>query len=109
MGLNLLQLDKIQNYRHNPTVPVELIGNGLFLPLTEEYAPKEVRLGHVLSRVGEIARLLNQVKPYMNDADAIFVQTAIQENDGNIDLIENTIARRCARGARKRTYEQLAP
>ena len=32
IGLNLLEFDKIQNYRHNPTVPVELIGNALFLP-----------------------------------------------------------------------------
>lgn len=109
IGLNLLELDKIQNYRHNPTVAVELIGNGLFLPLTQEYAPKEVRLGHVLSRVGEIPRLLNQVKPYLSDADAIFVQTAIQENDGNIDLIENTIAREIAPGSLKTKYEQVAP
>lgn len=109
MGLNLLELNKIQNYRHNPTVAVELIGNGLFLPLTQGYAPKEVRLGHVLSRVGEIPRLLNQVKPYMSDADAIFVQTAIQENDGNIDLIENTIAREIAPGSLKTKYDQVAP
>lgn len=93
IGLNLLEFDKIQEYRHNATVPVELIGKGLFLPLTQEYAPKEVRVGHVLSRVGEIPRLLNQVKQYMSDVDAIFVQAAIEENDGNIDMIENTIAR----------------
>ena len=32
IGQNLLEFDKIQNYRHNPTVVVELIGNALFLP-----------------------------------------------------------------------------
>src|SRR5258706_842944 len=110
IGLNLLEFDKIQSYRHNATVPVELIGNALFLPLTQEYAPKEVRLGHVLSRVGEIPRLLNQVKPYMSDVDAIFVQTAIEENDGNIDMIENTIAREIPPGSPlKAKYGQLAP
>jgi uncharacterized protein (DUF885 family) len=110
IGLTLLEYDKIQNYRHNPTVPVELIGNGLFLPLTQEYAPKEVRLGHVLSRAGGIPRLLNEVKPYMNDADAIYVQTAIEENDGNIDLIENAIAREFVPGSPlKGKYDQVAP
>src|SRR6266851_5033389 len=109
IGLNLLEFDKIQSYRHNATVPVELIGNGLFLPLTQEYAPKDVRLGHVLARIGEIPRLLNQVKPYLSDADAIFVQTAIQENDGNIDLIENTIAQEIAPGSLKTKYDQVAP
>jgi uncharacterized protein (DUF885 family) len=110
IGLNLLEFDKIQTYRHNATVPVELIGNGLFLPLTQEYAPKEVRLGHVLSRVGEIPRLLNQVKQYMSDVDTIFVQTAIEENEGNIDMIENTIAREIPPGSPlKAKYDQVAP
>lgn len=109
IALNLLEFDKIQSYRHNATVPVELIGNGLFLPLTQEYAPKEVRLGHVLSRVGEIPRLLNQVKLYMSDVDAIFVQTAVEENDGNIDMIENTIAREIPPGSPlKAKYDQVA-
>ena len=44
IGLNLLEFDKIQNYRHNPTVVVELIGNALFLPLTQTYAPHDVRI-----------------------------------------------------------------
>src|SRR5215831_2724714 len=46
ISLNLLELDTIQNYKHNPTVYVELIGNALFLPLTQEYASKDVRLSH---------------------------------------------------------------
>ena len=40
IGLALLEFDRIQSYRHNPTVPVELIGNALFLPLTQDYAAK---------------------------------------------------------------------
>ncbi len=78
IGLNLLEFDKIQNYRHNPTVPVELIGNALFLPLTQDYAPLDVRVGHALSRVQQIPRLLDQVKAYLDDADPIFVETAIE-------------------------------
>ena len=62
IALGLLELESIQNYKHNPTVYVELLGNGLFLPLSQEYAPKEVRLGHVISRIGQIPRFLEQVK-----------------------------------------------
>ena len=110
IGLNLLEFDKIHNYRHNPTVPVELIGNALFLPLTQSYAPKEVRLGHVLSRMQQIPRLLDQVKEYLNDADPIFVSTAISENDGNIDLIRNDIAKEIPAGSPlKARYDQVAP
>jgi uncharacterized protein (DUF885 family) len=110
IGLNLLEFDKIQNYRHNPTVPVELIGNALFLPLTQDYASHDVRVGHVLSRVGAIPRLLAQVKKYLSDSDPIFVTTAIEENNGNIDLIENTIAVEIPAGSPlKKEYDKVAP
>jgi len=110
IGLNLLEFDKIQNYRHNPTVPVELIGNALFLPLTQNYAPHDVRIGHVLARVQQIPRLLDQVKAYLNDADPIFVKTAISENEGNIDLIQSTIAQEIPPGSPLRAeYDRVAP
>src|SRR5277367_5977415 len=110
IGLNLLEFDRIQNYRHNPTVPVELIGNALFLPLTQSYAPLDVRLGHVLSRVRQIPRLLDQVKAYLSDADPIFISTAVSENDGNIDLIQNDIGSEMPAGSALRDeYDQVAP
>lgn len=110
IGLSLLEFDKIQNYRHNPTVPVELIGNALFLPLTQNYAPLSVRVGHVLSRVEQIPRLLDQVKAYLSDADPIFVKTAISENEGNIDMIQNTIAAETPYGSPlEAEYKRLAP
>jgi len=110
IGLSLIEFDKIQSYRHNPTGPVELIGNALFLPLTQNYAPHDVRVGHVLSRVGAIPRLLTQVKQYVGDTDPIFITTAIQENDGNIDLIENTIAAEIPDGSSlKAEYDKVAP
>jgi len=110
IGLNLLEFDKIQNYRHNPTVPVELIGNALFLPLTQDYEPHDVRVGHVLARVSAVSLLLRQVKQYLHDADPIFISTAVQENDGNIDLIENTIAAEIPPGSPlKAEYDKVAP
>ena len=110
IGLGLLEFDKIQSYRHNPTVPVELIGSALFLPLTQNYAPHDVRVGHVLSRVREVPRLLNQVKQYLGDADPVFISTAVEENDGNIDLIENTIAQEIpANSPLKAEYDKVAP
>jgi uncharacterized protein (DUF885 family) len=110
IGLNFLEFDKIQNYRHNPTVAVELIGNALFLPLTQNYASHDIRVGHVLSRVSAIPLLLTQVKQYLSDADPIFISTAVQENDGNIDLIENTIAAEIPAGSPlKAQYDKVAP
>src|SRR5271154_6260589 len=41
IALNLLGLDRIQNYKHNPTVYVELLGGAIFQPLTDDYAPDD--------------------------------------------------------------------
>ncbi|MFZ0523278.1 MAG: DUF885 domain-containing protein [Candidatus Acidiferrales bacterium] len=110
IGLNLLEFDKIQSYRHNPTVVVELIGNALFLPLTQDYAPHDVRVGHVLSRVRQIPRVLDQVRPYLTDADPVWVSTAAEENAGNVDLIENTLAQEIPAGSPlKSQYDEVAP
>jgi len=110
IGLNLLEFDRIQSYKHNPTVVVELIGNALFLPLTQNYAPHDVRVGHVLSRVSQIPRLLAQVQPYLSDSDPVWISTAVEENAGNIDLIEHTLAAEIPAGSpQKLRYDAVAP
>jgi uncharacterized protein (DUF885 family) len=110
IGLNLLEFDRIQSYKHNPTVVVELIGNALFLPLTQNYAPHGVRVGHVLARVGQIPRLLAQVQPYLSDSDPVWISTAVQENAGNIELIEHMLAAEIPAGSpRKAEYDAVAP
>jgi uncharacterized protein (DUF885 family) len=107
---NLLELDRIENYKHNPTVFVELIGNGLFLPLSQEYAPRETRVGHVLSRIEQIPRFLEQATQVLVDADPIFVKVAAEENDGNVELVEKTVAAEIPEGSPLRArYDQVAP
>ncbi|MGA9570411.1 MAG: DUF885 domain-containing protein [Candidatus Acidiferrales bacterium] len=110
IGLNLLEFDRIQSYKHNPTVVVELIGNALFLPLTQSYAPHDVRVGDVLSRVSQVPRLLAQVQPYLSDSDPVWIFTAVDENAGNTDLIEHTLAMEIPAGSPlKAKYDSVAP
>src|SRR5262249_41940888 len=86
------------------------IGSALFQPLTEDYASKEIRLGHILSRIGQVPRLLTDVKAYLNDSDPIFVKTALEENEGNVDLIEHTVADEIAALSPLKTeYDKVAP
>jgi hypothetical protein len=110
IALSLLQLQKIQPQRFNPTTQVELLGNGLFLPLSQSYAPQEVRVGHVLSRVESIPQFLAAAKQTLAEADPIFISTAKMENDGNVDLIETTLKEQIpAASAQMERYEQVAP
>ncbi len=109
IALNLLEFDKIQSYKHNPTVYVELIGNGLFLPLTQEYAAKDVRVGDVVSRIGQIPRFVNQAKAQLSDADPIFISTAVEENEGNLDLLDTVAAEIPAGSPLKAQFDKVAP
>jgi hypothetical protein len=110
VGLQLLEIDRIQGYRHNPTEYVELLGGALFQPLTDEYAPRDVRLGHVLARIAATPRFLEQARSVLVDADPIFIKVAIEENDGNVDLIQSTIAEAVKDDTKlKARFDKVAP
>ena len=91
IALNLLELDEIQNYRHNPTLYVELIGNALFNPHVLEYAPKDVRVRQIIERMKKIPSFLDQAKANLAAAPEIWTRVALEENEGNLNLIENII------------------
>lgn len=109
IALNLLEFEKIRNYKHNPTVYVELLGNALFLPLTQDYAPKDARVSDVISRIAQIPRFLDQAKAQLEDADPVFISTAVDENAGNIDLVDSVAKDAEGNAELKRRYESSAP
>src|SRR5215831_17044738 len=105
--LALLDLDTIQSYRHNPTVYVELIGNALFNPLSLEYALKPQRLRHIIARLRKTPALLDQARQNLSTAPEIWTTVAIDENQGNIDLIDKDI-REAVPGELRADYEGAA-
>jgi len=109
IALSLLEYEHIQSYKHQPQLYVELVGNALFLPLTQDYAPKDVRVGHVINRIGQIPRLLEEAKSVLTDADPIFISTAVQENEGNISLIDSLAEEIPAGSPLRAQYDKVAP
>src|SRR5438445_10355209 len=89
--LALLELNEIQNFRHNPTVYVELIGNALFNPLVLECAPKPERLRDIIARTRKIPAFLEQARKNLTSSPEIWTKVAIEENQGNLDLLERVI------------------
>jgi uncharacterized protein (DUF885 family) len=87
ISVALLELDEIQNYRHNPTVYVELIGSALFYPYVLEYAPKPERYRHIIARLEKVPALLDQAKKNLLDSPEIWVKVAMEENAGTIELV----------------------
>ena len=89
--LSLLDLQQVQSYRHNPTTYVELTGNALFTPFVLEYAPVDVRFGHIIQRLSQVPLLVDQAKMNLADSPEVWTRVAREENDGNIDLIDKTL------------------
>jgi uncharacterized protein (DUF885 family) len=91
VNANLLDLETIQSFRHNPTTYVETLGNAIYTPYTIEYAPKADRYRHVITRLQKIPAFLATAQANLTDAPEIWNQVARQENDGNITLIDKTV------------------
>lgn len=95
ISLALLELNTIQNYRHSPTLYVELIGNGLYAPYVLEYADKEERFRHIVGRLRGVRDLLAEARRNLTSAPAVWTSVAQEENEGNIGLIERTLREAC--------------
>ncbi|HEY6340532.1 MAG TPA: DUF885 domain-containing protein [Bryobacteraceae bacterium] len=91
IGLQLLEFDTIQSYKHNPTVYVELAGNAVFVPYMLKYAPKEKRYHQIAKRLEKMPALFEQAKANLVDAPEVWNRVAREENDGNIDMIDKTL------------------
>ena len=89
--LKLLELDRIQDFRHNPTQYVELIGNGLYTPFVLNYAPPEVRFQDLIGRLRGLPALVSQARANLLDAPEVWNRVAREENEGNVELIDKTL------------------
>ncbi len=107
INLALLEFDKIQNYRHNPTGYVELTGNALFTPFVLEYAPIDTRYRHIIQRLQKIPALMQQAQANLVDAPEIWNRVAREENEGNLDLIDKTLRAKTP-DALKADYDKAA-
>ena len=91
VGLDLLELDRIQAYRHDPTLYVELVGNGLYTPFSLNYAPLEQRYHDLIERLQRLPVLLAQAMANLRDAPEVQNRVAREDNDGIIELVDHTL------------------
>jgi uncharacterized protein (DUF885 family) len=84
---NLFQTDTIQSYRYRPQDVVEMIGSGLFFPLTDTRGSELDRLTAVVARVEQIPKVLDEAKANLKEADPVYIDTALEENTGNAGVL----------------------
>src|SRR5450755_2623745 len=107
IDLVLLDAAKIQGFRHNPTIYVELVGNALFTPFVLEYAPLETRYRHIIQRLFKVPAVVESAKKTLSDSPEVWNRVAQEENEGNIALIDRTL-RAKAPAALKSDFDRSA-
>jgi uncharacterized protein (DUF885 family) len=90
-SLALLDLKEIHSALHQPTRYVESLGNGLFTPMVVEYAPKPARFGNIIARLEKVPLFLDQASSNLLSSPPIWTQVAMEENQGNIDLVDKAL------------------
>ncbi len=84
---NLFQINVMQGYRYRPQNYVEMIGSGLFFPLTSTRGTAEQRLTAVLSRMEGIPKIIDEARTNLKEADPVFIDTALDENAGDMGVV----------------------
>jgi uncharacterized protein (DUF885 family) len=91
IALNLLDLAEIHSHQHSPQLYVETLGNALFAPYVLEYAPRPDRVRHIIARLQKVPLYLDQAASNLVSAPDVWNQVAIEENQGNMNLVDKEI------------------
>ena len=78
---------EVQDEHYRPDHYVELVGSALFFPLTWTNGTEQQRLENVVALMSQVARLYTQAKANLRGTDPVFIDTAVEENAGNRDVI----------------------
>ncbi len=91
IALYLLNFTEINSHLHSPQLYVETLGNALFAPYVLGYAPKPDRIRHIIARLQKVPLYLDQASTNLVSAPDVWTQVAIEENQGNINLVDKEI------------------
>lgn len=89
--LALLDLERVRSIETNPTAAVESIGTALFFPVVFEYAPAAERAADVIARLEKTPAFIEQAIAALGTSAPIYTDVAIEENDGNRDVVLNAL------------------
>lgn len=99
-----VELDSIRTYKTKGLLYSELIGAALFTPYVLEYAPLETRYRHIIRRMQQIPRLLEQARKNLIGIDPANRDAAIQAIESVMAAMEQTYRAGVPPG-RKADYE----
>jgi len=104
--LQLFELEELRGWEKTSKVPY-IVGNGVFLLLTREFAPLEVRLESVASRLEETPSYESRSRELVSDPVKLWNQTALESSKYSSALFKAAVdsAREVSSSLRHRLEE----
>jgi uncharacterized protein (DUF885 family) len=88
IDLMLFGYQDLKEYEWNPLVYTGVVGNSIASLIYQDFAPLDRRLMDAVARAKQVPGFLENAKINLKTASKIHVETAIQQNEGNISLFK---------------------
>ncbi len=89
----LLRYEELRPFENSPVMYTRIIGGAINSLITRDFAPLGTRLVHVSNRLRRLATLIRHATGNLKNPSEIQTRTAIRQNQGNISLVRDDLAK----------------
>jgi uncharacterized protein (DUF885 family) len=91
IGGALLELETVQQWRHNPATYVDLATNAVYELIERDFAPLPVRLADVVARERQLPAMLGEARKNLTAMPPVFIDIAQEELEGANGFIAHDV------------------
>jgi len=91
IGGQLLELETVQQWRHNPATYVDLATNAVYGLIERDFAPLQVRLADVVAREKLLPGMLDEARKNLTNMPPVFIDIALEELEGANGFIAHDV------------------
>jgi uncharacterized protein (DUF885 family) len=89
----IFNITVLKEYEWNPLNYTQDVGNSIASLIYQEFAPLDERMHSAAGRLRRISHYLDQAKALLTNPSKLNVETAISQNQGNIEMIKGDVAK----------------
>jgi uncharacterized protein (DUF885 family) len=87
----IFTITELKEYEWNPLNYTQDVGNSIAPLIYQEFAPLDVRMHSTAGRLRRIPHYLDQAKALLKNPSKLNVETAINQNQGNIEMLKGDV------------------
>lgn len=103
----LLEVDSIQTWRHNPDRYSSYANQAIYCLMTREFAPLDERIPLIISREKNIKALLENGKKNLTEVPKIYASIALEQMPGIIDFFKTSVPEKVSSSKNRALIEEF--